>query len=150
MTNGPQEVSDYYTLLNLPPSTPLTLASLKAAYHAALLRHHPDKTRSTSSPSVDIDRLRTAYHTLSDAALRAAYDMSRVRDVAGGQALQRPADVVSLDDFAQEDEDTWTYPCRCGHTYRIDTEQLEADVHAVGCSGCSEVVWVGYETVDVG
>lgn len=67
---------------------------------------------------------------------------------------QRPAEVVSLEEFhldipkVDEQYDSWVYPCRCGAVYKIKEEQLEQDVHLIGCQGCSEVVWVGYEAID--
>ena len=136
---------DYYTLLGLPRSAALTAATIKSAYHAALLRHHPDKQKPSAERNYDIDLLRSAYHTLSDPTLRASYDQSLSSSKT--QRNQRPADFVSLDDF-EEQEDSWTLPCRCSGTFRIEEAQLEAGVHVVGCSSCSEVVWVGYEAVE--
>lgn len=65
----------------------------------------------------------------------------------------RPAQVVSLEEFDEvegrgEDSGEWTYGCRCGGTYRITEADMEKGQHVVGCSSCSEVVWVGYEAVD--
>jgi len=92
--------------------------------------------------------IKEAYLTLSDPALRRAYDASLTRHPA-----PRPAQVVSLEDFAvrydnsddQNDSAMYTYPCRCGGMYRISEAQLEKDVHLVGCDACSEIIWVGYE-----
>ncbi|GLA56755.1 diphthamide biosynthesis protein 4 [Aspergillus tubingensis] len=95
---------DHYEVLNLPfTETPTALSKqqLKAAYHKALLKHHPDKapgaiakdgqTSSTSTSSLTtsdtnssshtthrytIDEITTAYKTLSDPYLRAEYDRS--------------------------------------------------------------------------
>ena len=138
---------DYYALLGLPRTAILTPAAIKSAYHAALLRYHPDKQKSSAAASYDIDLLRTAYQTLLDPSLRASYDQSQTSSSSKTRANQRPADFVSLDDF-EESEDAWTLPCRCSGTFRIDEAQLEAGVHIVGCSSCSEVVWIGYEAVE--
>lgn len=65
------------------------------------------------------------------------------------KGLQRPAEVISLEEFDYEEKgDVYTYRCRCGSAYRVSDSQLDADVHLIGCQGCSEVIWVGYEAVD--
>lgn len=147
---------------------------MKAAYHRALLLHHPDKELSTRNrngltqnitpplerPSLkdvaqcpSIDDIQKAYATLADPVLRAAFDIRLVSSNAPSLATkgpQRPAEIVSLDEFNPEEDrsDAYVYPCRCGSMYRITEEQLEIDVHLLGCQGCSEVVWVGYDVVD--
>lgn len=98
----------------------------------------------------DIQR---AFVTLSDPFLRAALD-ARLIDGKGTfsakDGSQRPAEVVSFDEFTplEEGHNAYTYPCRCGASYRITEDQLEADVHLMGCQGCSEVIWIGYEVAD--
>ncbi|KNZ77505.1 Diphthamide biosynthesis protein 4 [Termitomyces sp. J132] len=62
----------------------------------------------------------------------------------------RPAQVVSLEEFEEamtesEKDSVWRYQCRCGGMYRITAADMENGHHLVGCSSCSEVVWVGYE-----
>jgi len=57
----------------------------------------------------------------------------------------RPAQIVSLEEFEEQDNISWCYECRCGGTYRIREDDLERGQHLVGCGSCSEVVWVGYE-----
>jgi diphthamide biosynthesis protein 4 len=146
---------DYYSLLSLSRNSTLSPTIVKAAYHAALLRHHPDKTlnpTTTAQAGLDMNELRVACETLSDARQRAAYDrlLSLLHTTTEGQKSgPRPAEVFSLDDFKEDvEEERWTHPCRCGSLYQIDSKQLEADVHVIGCGACSEVVWVGYEAAD--
>ena len=55
---------------------------------------------------------------------------------------------MSLEDFEEAEEGVWTHACRCGGTYKIIEEDMDAGRHLVGCENCSEVVWVGYELVD--
>jgi len=91
----------HYTILNLPhPPIPLRKPELRAAYHRALLKHHPDKSVTSSSTSstgaeargstscaatcptgkgswaqtYTIDQVTTAYKTLADPVARAEYD----------------------------------------------------------------------------
>lgn len=140
---------DYYALLAVSPTA--SPADIKAAYHRALLASHPDKRDSTAAPnSADIGLLKQAFHTLHTPSLREEYDRLRASsDTPGGP---RPAQVISLEEF-DEGEDgeatTWVYPCRCGGQYIATEEMLDLDQHLVGCTSCSEVVWAGYELVDV-
>ncbi|EIW87191.1 hypothetical protein CONPUDRAFT_40005, partial [Coniophora puteana RWD-64-598 SS2] len=172
---------DLYALLRVPPSA--TPVELKAAYHRELLASHPDKRRQPFSPSpspspslhtpnssagstppedVDIARLKDAYATLSHPASRTAYDRAlRAASAVSGRSGPRPAQVVSLEEFAEvlckevEEEGggegeggVWMHGCRCGGAYRITQGEMERDVHLVACGSCSEVVWVGYEVAD--
>ncbi|KAF8314537.1 hypothetical protein DL93DRAFT_2167322 [Clavulina sp. PMI_390] len=165
----------YYEILSIPQTA--SSADVKAAYHRALLLYHPDKALSktlsplaasqprsaqdreslTGSridlPTPTIDEVQQAYTTLSDSLLRKNYDGNLKRslsDASAQRGSQRPAEVVSLEEFVPLDEDAaiLVYPCRCGESFRISEEQLEADVHLIGCNGCSEAVWVGYEAVE--
>ena len=90
------------------------------------------------------------HHVLSSPASRAAYDASRAEAQAKGGP--RPAQVVSLEEFAESGDEagrmTWTFSCRCGGMYIVREEQLEDGQHLVGCNSCSEVVWVGFEVAD--
>ncbi|KAI0311879.1 hypothetical protein OF83DRAFT_1166186 [Amylostereum chailletii] len=139
--------TDYYTLLDVPRESAAPPSVLKAAYHRALLRAHPDK-RSPNTPKTqfaDVDHVRDAYRTLSDPILRAAYD--RTLSITPDAKHPRPAQVISLEDF-DEGADGYAYACRCGGTYRIGEEEMETGVHLVGCGSCSEVIWIGYEVLE--
>jgi len=133
-----------------------------------LLLHHPDKVHANGQhsevlnetsvseddrPSVSL--IRDAYITLSNAASRATYDATlRSSTNTTSSTAQRPAEVVSLEEFTSADyregdqSHSWMHPCRCGSIYQITEEQMDKDIHLIGCQGCSEVVWVGYEAVD--
>lgn len=147
---------NFYTLLALTKNA--SSPEIKAAYHRALLRHHPDKNRSTtgtnnyiSDDQYTVTVIQKAYTTLSDPLLRAIYDSSERMKYKPSKE-QRPAELVSLDEFeahdGSDDAAFWTYPCRCGSAYRIDEKQMDQEVHLIGCQGCSEAVWVGYEVAD--
>lgn len=124
---------------------------IKQAYHRILLTTHPDKRKceNTASPPLDVGLLQKAYLTLSNQVSREAYDASLAANEARFTFGPRPAQVVSLEEFTSAVNDVvverWAYPCRCGGTYWIDTQQLEEDQHLIGCDSCSEVIWVGYE-----
>ncbi|KAI9371004.1 heme peroxidase [Aspergillus egyptiacus] len=126
---------DFYEILSLPfPSTSSSLSKqqLKAAYHKALLKHHPDKASSaitkdplrapilcssgsshTSTPTITVDEITAAYKTLSDPILRAEYDRSLRLDrsrAAGreknGAVFHTGLEVVDLEDLVCDEGDT--------------------------------------------
>ncbi|PVG02004.1 DnaJ-domain-containing protein [Serendipita vermifera] len=157
--------TNWYRILGLEMDA--TQQQIKRAYHQALLRHHPDKNINLSidqKPLVDssptspleVHTLRQAFEILSNPASRELYDeqlrsssSSSSTDSKGGP---RPAHVVSLDEFEQQDgaegssEPTqWVYPCRCGGSFIVTEHLLESDVHLISCDACSEALWVGYE-----
>jgi len=160
---------DFYTILGVKPDA--NNHEIKRAYHNTLLSLHPDrkghhtapiKSQFHSAVTFDASLVKEAYITLTTPELRKSYDISvyalryEPKDLRKPHNASRPAQVVSLEAFdevpletvKQEGVEEWVYSCRCGSTYRINEEQLESDVHIVGCEGCSEVVWVGYEQVD--
>lgn len=154
------ESTDLYAVLGL--SRDATTAEIRQSYRAALLRAHPDKQgqayQESDSAGVAILQIQDAYRTLSDPALRVEYDRL-LKQGSGRVALtkvaQRPANEISLDEFTEEElpgshgeASRWVYPCRCGNQFVIVEEELDRGVHYIGCTGCSEVVWVGYEAVD--
>jgi diphthamide biosynthesis protein 4 len=143
----PNNSNDYYSLLGITPSA--SQDTIKAAYRRALLRFHPDK-RKPDDPTLpaNFGLLHDAFLTLSSATLRAAYDES----IEQNRTSSRPAQVVPLEEFdCSEGADgamsTWSLACRCGGKFKITEDDLEHGQHIVGCGGCSDVVWVGYEIV---
>ena len=167
------EVVNFYEVLCLPRTA--TPSDVKAAYHRALLLYHPDKAlsarnRNKSTQNIasiqnklspednaqlpSIDDIQKAYSILADPVLRADFDNhishNNTASSSTAKGSQRAAEIVSFDEFAPEEDgsDAYIYPCRCGSVYRITEEQLDADLHLLGCQGCSEVVWVGYEIVE--
>ncbi len=147
--NDLDDLTDYYTLLHITRSA--SPNTIKAAYHRALLRLHPDKLRQRADDPVqlaNVGLLQDAFVTLSSSALRTAYDARAELS----STSPRPAQVVSLERFdCLEGSDgarsTWTLACRCGGKYEITEDDLEHGLHLVGCGDCSEVIWVGYEMV---
>lgn len=140
---------ELYRLLGVPRDA--TQEQIKRAYHQALLRHHPDKTRSAQGSPASIDELLHAFRVLSNRSLREAYDKALQSVSPLPKTAPRPAHVVSLDDFLEtstEENTVWTYQCRCGGVFMLTKDLLEKDVHLVSCDACSETLWVGYEALD--
>lgn len=122
MTKPSATVADYYQILGLPfpsSSSSPSKQQIKLAYHKALLRHHPDKSRaiaqetlaksdssmlsaaSSLARTVDsnrqktytIDEITTAYKTLSTPSLRAEYDRALRLDRAKASQHRETGDV---------------------------------------------------------
>ncbi|PWY85978.1 hypothetical protein BO70DRAFT_254086, partial [Aspergillus heteromorphus CBS 117.55] len=161
----------FYTILSLPFTSSTSIATslskqqLKAAYHKALLKHHPDKTPSATPNDPDlppslqrpytIDEITTAYKTLSDPSLRTEYDRSLRLDRARvaerektGTVFHTGLEVVDLEDLefeegggaqADGDGDYWYRGCRCGDEkgFLVTEEDLEREAeHGEVVVGC--------------
>ena len=137
---------------------------IKRAYKSAALRCHPDKNGGDVAAFVAVNR---AFETLSDPALRRAYDAaltSRLRQVV-------VSDEIDLEDMDVEDAEAsgtgtapadegggreasadarYSYPCRCGDRYELDAEDLHADFEFVDvpCASCSLFTRVRYGPAD--
>ncbi|GAO49626.1 zf-CSL-domain-containing protein [Saitoella complicata NRRL Y-17804] len=154
-------LTNHYVVLRLPQpphDEPLSAATIKQAYHAALLRAHPDKKSLASAPEDDgvtIDQVITAYETLSSSSLRSEYDESLLsaNNPTGSGGTPKYHAVIDLDDMTYNEETgSWFYVCRCGEDdgqgYTITEEDLEEGRDVVGCAGCSLWVRVAYEIVE--
>ncbi|KAI5284698.1 hypothetical protein KEM54_001136 [Ascosphaera aggregata] len=138
------EATHYMVLSLRGPSQILNKSELKAAYHRALLQHHPDKGKSyekavSSSDQTrvgrtySIDQIVEAYKTLSDPVSRAEYD--RKLKICALSSTKEPGtctgteddstfriglELYDLDDLEMEEgngpnnDDIWYHACRCG------------------------------------
>ncbi len=112
-----------------------------------LLLHHPDKHTGPHYQSIDVTLIKEAYEILSQESSRKTYDAQRQRGRSSDGP--RPAEVVSLDAFVEnDDQDSWSHSCRCGGQYKITEKQMECEQHLIGCTNCSETIWVGYELAE--
>lgn len=134
---------------------------IKAAYHQALLLHHPDKLPAKhSSPgapcadsksfSYSIDEITAAYKVLSDPRARAQYDSSlrllgQAKHAQGrDHGFHTGLETVDLDDLPFDDEqETWYRSCRCGDDrgFIVTEKDLEKEAEHgelhIACKGCS-------------
>ena len=159
MTQAP---TTHYAVLNLPSPRPgakaVTNKEIKTAYRLALLQHHPDKSKTPSSPpTTSIDAIKHAYTVLSSPALRREYDLTlTLMHNSVERTHHTGEEVVDLDDL-NYDEGTgqWWRGCRCGEErgYVLSEAELEGTEGrgegevVVGCLGCSLVLRVGYGVV---
>jgi len=137
----------YYTILNLPnPPVPLRKSELRAAYRRALLKHHPDKSVTSSSTSTGagargstsyaaaatcptgkgswaqtytIDQVTTAYKTLADPVARAEYDRAL--------RLEGPGRIVGSLNWSGDNGDEDDAMFRTG-LQELDLDDMEIEI----------------------
>lgn len=153
---------NFYEVLGIQRSetklyTELSPSDIKQAYHAALLEHHPDKQRQTSSIATSntlIPVIKSAYAVLSDPVQRAAYNCKLLAG-DGGLGPPKATGIVDLSEMHFDEEHPqharWTRPCRCGQDegYVLTEDNLEQNGSAtsiiVQCVGCSLWIEVQYD-----
>ena len=155
----------HYDALGLRPKSTLTTQEIKAAYHEALLAHHPDRSKSISVESQpSVDQITAAYRVLSDSKLREEYDRDVLPKARGGKNAFSGSghDGIPVFDLEElkhdEDERIWYKACRCGNEKGfIVTEAELEDIELqqpeeqstqqetlVGCQGCSLLIRVTF------
>ena len=170
-----QSSTTYYEILNLDPriSNP-SPKEIKAAFHAALLRHHPDKasTAAHTLPAVpanaghsrdqySIDQIIEAYQTLIDSTGRETFDVNGQQNgkvtITGDvqTVIHTGFEVHDLDELDyNEDHHCWQKSCRCGdaRSYVVEEQALErvgseGEIY-VACAGCSLFIKVLFDIAD--
>lgn len=126
-----QQTRTHYEVLRVGRDAGIT--ALRAAYRARMLELHPDKRGGDAAGVCELDRVREAFKTLSDAAMRVEYDASL--DTALPMLV---TDEVCSDDF-ERDGDELVLACRCGGTFALAAGEL-AVVDIVPCDTCSLAV----------
>ena len=159
------DFKSHYDALGLRPKSTLTTQEIKAAYHEALLAHHPDRSKSISVKSQpSVDQITAAYRVLSDSKLRAEYDRDILPKVHGDENIQVNSShegipVFDLEELKHdENERVWYKACRCGNEkgfilteaeledieLQQPEEQSTQQETLVGCQGCSLLIRVTF------
>jgi diphthamide biosynthesis protein 4 len=121
----------HYSVLGVSAGAPVE--DIRAAYHAAVLKCHPDKhviEASAERPDAQARflRIQQAWEVLRDAELRRAYDVSIMQfSTKAGRIVED----VELDEM-----DTDGFHCRCGGVAAPDLSR-ELPQQLIECSGCS-------------
>ncbi|KAL2214046.1 DnaJ domain protein [Sarocladium strictum] len=158
----------HYEVLNITPDLISSQNDpsifIKRAYHRALLKNHPDKASSSSTPLHSVDQITKALETLSSPNRRAEYDaqlrLRRGRLGAGGgtnseEPFHTGVENVDLDDLEHDEKSiSWSRPCRCGNDkgYVITEDDLieagDEGLLMVGCQDCSLWLRVHFAMLD--
>jgi diphthamide biosynthesis protein 4 len=125
---------NFYTVLNLPSpttqaSTPVTAATIKQAYHTALLKYHPDKLNSPSKdPIPSVSSIQLAYATLSDPALRSAHDRALLlRKPVPSLASNYDNNKTDAENSGAAGNDSASASSKASAAFHTGSEQLDLD-----------------------
>ena len=120
---------DFYEILQISKSS--SSQAIKASYQKLVLLSHPDKPTGNVGEFVKIQK---AYETLSCPEKREQYDLL-LKSTSNHGVIQ---DHVTLEEFDHDNDDlSYSYPCRCGSIYLISKEELDEGVDVLECDGCS-------------
>lgn len=143
-----QQQPDHYNVLKIPRTA--SIATIKAAYHAAARLHHPDKQTNGAMMDNGTDEtfipIQAAWECLGNHLRRQEYDVAWDRIRKQRESRRRNAVEVTWDDCCyasnggEQDvqQEVLLYTCRCGQ--RIDLceeEEEEEEDGIVSCPSCS-------------
>eukprot|EP00123_Amoebidium_parasiticum_P004967 comp16224_c0_seq1/m.13918 comp16224_c0_seq1/g.13918 ORF comp16224_c0_seq1/g.13918 comp16224_c0_seq1/m.13918 type:complete len:139 (-) comp16224_c0_seq1:618-1034(-) len=136
---------DHYAVLGVAVGA--DAETIKRAYQRLALQHHPDKIVHGQGDVEVFQRIQAAYDVLKDPHTRTIYDNTLKN---GLMRVEHPQNGdVDLDDMEySEDQQAYTYPCRCGGVYVVTEQQLESGCDVAPCSMCSLAVRVLYGVDD--
>lgn len=146
-------VDDYYQVLRVAPNS--DQHELKKAYLSRCLEYHPDRTTDLSVKEEckrKFQLLSEIYKVLSDKHTRQQYD-SHQNHIHSHQTKPTASsfvyDEIPLSD-CNEEEQYYTYACRCSGLFRVERSQLVKsggalraavnNVFIVNCESCSESI----------
>ncbi|KAI9291234.1 hypothetical protein K502DRAFT_326398 [Neoconidiobolus thromboides FSU 785] len=136
---------NHYEVLNIN-ETEFNKQILRKRYQELVLKHHPDKQkqRGEKEDQKIFEKIQKAYFILSNEELKHVYDLG-----LNERRLSQPGvidQIVEIDDFTEEEEGIYTFPCRCGEYYLIEDiegvkKELEVGLSVlINCVSCSLLV----------
>jgi len=124
-----------YAILSVSQNA--SFEELRKNYKALCLSCHPDKHGGDTRR---FQELQKAWDILKDPQSRTLYDHTLV-----SSEKKIISEQVDLDDMSfREAGDTFIYPCRCGEQFIITSNDLDAGITVIQCSGCSLCIEVLY------
>ncbi|XP_006031739.1 dnaJ homolog subfamily C member 24 [Alligator sinensis] len=133
---------DWYDILGAKPSDSLT--ELKRKYQKLVLLYHPDK-QSADVPAGEVEErvqrfieIDQAWKILGNEETKKEYDLQRRED---DLTQEWPLDAqIYLEDMSwNNDEQCYTFLCRCGGKYTISKNETK-EVSLVCCDTCSLII----------
>jgi len=129
------QLKDYYTILQLPPSS--SLDDVKKAYRKLAQQYHPDKTGNDPYAAVQFAEIKEAYETLINPAKKELYLQQRWYAQSTGQRRKQqaltPANI--LKQLLELDK----YVIRLD-AHRLDKEGLNDYLHSIFTADAIEVL----------
>jgi curved DNA-binding protein CbpA len=132
-----EAVDTHYAVLNI--QTDADTVTVRKAFQALALIHHPDKQGNTES----FQRIQQAYSVLSCASKRKIYNDKLAKHGSG--PIQENINI----DLMEYDEMMGFYTaCRCGGRFAVTEDELEKGLYIIECDSCSSCLCVDYQIVD--
>lgn len=131
--------NDHYSTLGCSKES--TYEEIKRAYHALILKHHPDKNQS--KPDDAFEKISKAWQILSEPNSRAEYDaVHEQRELESNFLIYEtitPNDLIKTDD-------AWKYLCKCGSHYHVSQDNLSRNetIIYIPCESCSFVIAITF------
>ncbi|KAJ2458600.1 hypothetical protein GGF42_001973 [Coemansia sp. RSA 2424] len=147
------DAKDHYSVLGVHHTA--TLEEIKRAYYALSRKIHPDKRQTTeavanrnnNAAELEFHQIAVAWEILGDTVKRREYDRKQSADQSRARGVVQ--DEVDLDDMELDEEnDEYSYPCRCSSRYVIAEGDLEAGRDIAPCSDCSLKIRVLFKVAD--
>ncbi|XP_059057153.1 DPH4 homolog [Achroia grisella] len=122
---------DYYKVLECNRTA--SVEELKRSYQRLILTLHPDKNNTDLSDT--FHQVQKAWTVLRDDDTRKQYDAELSCREHSDLLLY---DTVALKEMEYNDEDNvYTYNCRCGGTYLLENCDTILSQVIIGCNECS-------------
>ncbi|XP_032226264.2 DPH4 homolog [Nematostella vectensis] len=138
---------NYYDVLGVDSSS--SSEEIRKAYQRLALKFHPDKldaAQTEKSQAVkEFHAISEAWNVLSNSELKSKYDKG-ITEIN----LQQKWPVngsVDLDDMEENDDGSYSSPCRCGGEYVITNAHLQSGQSMVCCTTCTLSIRVLYAVV---
>lgn len=146
-------MENFYEILGCEPSA--SQETLKHAYQKLVLKYHPDKLVNQEHLSEDqrnaslemFIRIDKAWKILSSSETRKQFDaLWKQRCLVMEWPVQ---DTIDEEELEHDEEDNiFTYPCRCGNDYEITETDASFKVDYVSCTSCSLALKIIYKSTN--
>ena len=123
---------------------------LKRSYQELILKYHPDKNMDEKTCSEQFVKVSKAWKILGDPHLREQFDNRwNERCIARSFPIQDEVDIsefIPLEEREDENEDVYSYNCRCGGRYLLTSADMTMKFDIVCCDTCSLAIEILYKS----
>lgn len=124
---------NYYSILECKETA--TQQEIKRAYQRLVKQHHPDKHHDLKTTEF-YNMIDEAWRILRDPENRKQYDAKIMNDKLNNAILIY--DTLYLQELQRDEaEDTYSYKCRCGGIYSVNSSILDEEIFVIRCNECS-------------
>lgn len=124
--------NNHYSILECEESA--TQEEIKRAYQRLVKQHHPDKHQDLRTTEF-YNMIDEAWSILRDPENRKQYDAKIMNDKLNSDILLY--DTLYLHELHRNEAGDYTYNCRCGGTYSVNSDLPEEKEFLIRCDECS-------------